>query len=147
MRAVKKMTQKKIKFKEGKPFYDIVKRRKQSREYFIKWMQDNADVIVCDETIDVKKMSFIQFKYVPHGRRAKGEITKGEIYERLAILFQGLGMANGFEYGAESFFRYISSNEHSNLATDPKVLKREIMRYIQYDRDKKKLVGINCNSK
>ena len=77
----------------------------------------------------------------------KGEITKGEIYERLAILFRGLGMANGFEHGAESFYVYISSNDHSNLATTPKVLKREIMRYIQYDRDKKKLVGINCNSK
>ena len=147
MRAVRNMAKKKIVFKSNKPFYDIIKRRKQCREYFVKWMQDNADVIVSDETCDVKKRSFIQFNYVPHGRRAKGEITKGEIYERLAILFRGLGMANGFEHGAESFYVYISSNDHSNLATTPKVLKREIMRYIQYDRDKKKLVGINCNSK
>ncbi len=55
-------------------------------------------------------------------------------------------MAGGFEYGAESFYRYIASNEHSNLATAPNVLKREIMRYIQYIRDKQKLVEIKCNS-
>ena len=146
MRAVKNMVKRK-EYKSNKPFYDIIKRRKQCRDYFIKWIQDNADVIVSDETCDVKKKSFIQFNYVPHGRRAKGEITKGEIYERLTILFRGLGMADGFENGAESFYRYISSHEHSNLATSPNVLKREIMRYIQYNREEEKLVGINCNSK
>lgn len=111
MRAVRNMVKKKIVIKSNKAFYDIVKRRKQCREYFIKWMQDNDDVIVSDDTCDVKKRSFIHFNYVPHGRRAKGKITKGEIYERLAILFRGLGMADGFEHGAESFYRYISYSQ------------------------------------
>lgn len=49
------MVKKKIVIKSNKAFYDIVKRRKQCCEYFIKWMQDNDDVIVSDETCDVKK--------------------------------------------------------------------------------------------
>lgn len=123
---------KKKNFQNTKPFYGIIKRRKQCRDYFIKWMKDNDDIIDRDETCDVKEMSYVHFNYVPHGRRAKGDITKGTIYERLAKLCISLGMSDGFEYGAESFFRYISSNEHSNLAIAPKVLKREIMRYVQY---------------
>ena len=129
------MTKKKIHFKRTKAFYDIIKRRKQSREYFIQWMKDNADIMICDENCDFTRLSYIHFNYVPHGRRYQGNITKGVIYERLAMLFVGLGQTDGFEYGAESFYRYISSSEHSNLATEPKVLKREIMRYIQYIRD------------
>ena len=130
------MATKKICFKRTKAFYEIIKRRKQCREYFIRWMDDNTDIMIRDKNCDVTELSYIKFYYVPHGRQAQKEITKGVIYERLAILFCGLGMAEGFEYGAESFFRYITSNEHSNLATNPTVLKREIMRYIQYSRDK-----------
>lgn len=130
------MAKKKICFKRTKAFYEIIKRRKQCREYFIRWMDDNTDIMIRDKNCDVTELSYIKFYYVPHGRQAQKEITKGVIYERLAILFCGLGMAEGFEYGAESFFRYITSNEHSNLATNPTVLKREIMRYIQYSRDK-----------
>lgn len=129
------MTKKKISFKSSKPFYDIIKRRKQCREYFISWMKDNADIMICDENCDLTRLSYIHFNYVPHGRRSQGDITKGLIYERLARLFVGLGKTDGLEYGAESFYRYISSNEHSNLATEPKVLKREIIRYIQYKND------------
>lgn len=139
------MTKKKINFKSTKPFYDIIKRRKQRREYFLKWVEENQDIIVRDEITDIKSLSYIRFKYVAHGRRSHGDITKGEIYERLAILFWGLGMSDGFEYGAESFFRYITSNEHSNLATRPNYLKREIMRYISFNREKENLVGIKCN--
>lgn len=127
---------KKIRFKKDKALFDIIKRRKQCREFFIKWMEDNSDIMIKDEDCDVTVLSYINFNFVPHGRQAQKEITKGVIYERLAILFCGLGMAEGFENGAESFFRYITSNEHSNLATAPSVLKREIMRYIQYSRDK-----------
>ena len=141
------MTKKKINFKRTKAFYHIIKRRKQCREYFIQWMEDNADIMILDENCDVTKLPYIHFNYVPHGRRSQGNITKDVIYERLAMLFVGLGQADGFEYGAESFFRYITSNDHSNLRTKPKVLKREIMRYIQYYREKEKVVGINCNSK
>ena len=138
------MGKKKISFSRTKAFYDILKRRKQCREYFIRWMEDNADIMKLDKGSDVTNLSYIKFKFVPHGRRSQGDITKSVVYERLAILFLGVGMADGFEYGAESFFRYISSNEHSNLATEANVLKREIMRYIQYNREKKKLVGIKC---
>ena len=141
------MATKKINFKRTKAFYDIVKRRKQCREYFIRWMEDNADIMKLDKGSDVTKLSYIHFKFVSHGRRSKKNITKSVVYERLAILFLGVGMSDGFEYGAESFFRYITSNDHSNLATEANVLKREIMRYIQYNRGRKKLVGINCNSK
>lgn len=141
------MAKKKISFKNTKPFYDIIKRRKQCREYFLMWMKANSDIIVRDETCDVKVISYVHFNYVPHGRRAKGYITKGEIYERLAQLFEGLGMSDGFEYGAESFFRYITSKEHSNLATKPSILKREIIRYIQYERATEKLVEIKCEGK
>ncbi len=129
------MATKKINFKRTKAFYDIVKRRKQCREYFIRWMEDNADIMKLDKGSDVTKLSYIHFKFVSHGRRSKKNITKSVVYERLAILFLGVGMSDGFEYGAESFFRYITSNDHSNLATKPSVLKREIMRYIQYNRE------------
>ena len=135
MRRVKKKKKKKIIFKRTKAFYDIIKRRKQCREFFIRWMEENADIMICDENCDFTRLSFIQFNYVPHGRRSQGNITKSVIYERLAMLFVGLGQADGFEYGAESFYRYISSNEHSNLATESKVLKREIMRCLPYIRD------------
>lgn len=137
------MGKKKISFSRTKAFYDIIKRRKQCREYFIRWMEDNADIMKLDKGSDVTKLPYIKFKFVSHGRRSQEDITKSVIYERLAILFLGVGMADGFEYGAESFFRYITSKDHSNLATRPSVLKREIMRYIQYNREKKKLVGIN----
>ena len=140
------MAKKKIIFKRTKAFYDIIKRRKQCREYFIRWMEDNADIMIRDEDCDITELSYIKFNFVPHGRRAQGEITKSVVYERLAILFLGVGMADGFEYGAESFFRYITSNDHSNLATTPSVLKREIMRYIQYNRKEEKLVEIKCKS-
>ena len=139
------MAKKKINFKRTKAFYDIIKRRKQCREYFIHWMKENADIMNCNENCDFTKLSYIHFNYVPHGRRSPNNATKSVIYERLAILFIGVGRADGFEYGAESFFRYISSEDHSNLATKPNVLKREIMRYIQYNRDEQKLVGINSN--
>lgn len=135
------MAKKIICFKRTKAFYDIIKRRKQCREYFIRWMEDNADIMNLDKESDVTNLSYIKFKFVPHGRRSQEDITKSVIYERLAILFLGIGMADGFEYGAESFFRYITSKDHSNLATRPSVLKREIMRYIQYKREKEKLVG------
>lgn len=138
------MAKKKISFSRTKAFYDIIKRRKQCREYFIRWMEDNADIIIFDENCDVTRLSHIQFNYVPHGRRSQGDITKSVVYERLAILFLGVGMADGFEYGAESFFRYITSNDHSNLAMTPSALKREIMRCIPYNREEKKLVGIKC---
>ena len=98
-------------------------------------MEDNADIMKLDKGSDVTKLSYIHFKFVSHGRRSKKNITKSVVYERLAILFLGVGMSDGFEYGAESFFRYITSNDHSNLATKPSVLKREIMRYIQYNRE------------
>ena len=140
------MVKKKIVFKSNKPFYDIIKRRKQCRKYFVRWINDNTDIVANIATCDIKKMTYFHFNYVSHGRRAQGCITKSEIYKRLAIFFLGVGMAGGFEYGAESFYRYIASNEHSNLATAPNVLKREIMRYIQYIRDKQKLVEIKCNS-
>ncbi len=136
------MTKQIKKFKRTKAFYDIIKRRKQCREYFIRWMEDNADIMNLNKGSELAKLSYIEFNFVPHGRRSQGDITKSVIYERLAILFLGVGMADGFEYGAESFFRYITSKDHSNLATRPSVLKREIMRYIQYNREKKKLVGI-----
>ena len=129
------MAKKKIKFKGKKPFYDIIKRRKQCREYFTQWMEDNDDIMDIDVNCDITRLSYIHFNYVPHGRRSNGELTKGVIYERLASLYLGVGQADGFEYGAESFFRYITSNDHSNLATKPSVLKREIMRYIQYNRE------------
>ena len=135
---------KKINFKNTKPFYDIIKRRKQCREYFIRWMEDNADIMKLDKGSDVTNLSYIKFKFVPHGRRSPNNYTKSVIYERLAILFLGVGMADGFEYGAESFFRYITSNDHSNLAMTPSALKREIMRCIPYNREEKKLVGIKC---
>lgn len=138
------MAKKKISFSRTKAFYDIIKRRKQCRKYFIRWMEDNADIMNLDKESDVTKLPYIHFNFVPHGRRSQGDITKSVVYERLAILFLGVGLADGFEYGAESFFRYISSNEHSNLATEANVLKREIMRYIQYNREQKKLVGIKC---
>ena len=138
---------KKINFKNTKPFYDIIKRRKQCREYFIRWMEDNADIMKLDKGSDVTNLSYIKFKFVLHGRRSQEDITKSVIYERLAILFLGIGMADGFEYGAESFFRYITSKDHSNLATRPSVLKREIMRYVQYKREKEKLVGIKSVEK
>lgn len=138
------MATKKICFSRTKAFYDIIKRRKQCREYFIRWMEDNADIMKLDKVSDVTKLSYIHFKFVSHGRRSQKNITKSVVYERLAILFLGVGMADGFEYGAESFFRYITSNDHSNLATEANVLKREIMRYIQYNREKEKLVGIKC---
>jgi len=147
LRRDETMAKKKIQFKESKPFYDIIKRRKQCREYFIQWLKDNADVIDCEENCDVTKLSFICFKYKPHGRHRNNDITKGEIYKRLAELYKGLGMAQGFEYGGESFFRYISSCEHSNLATTQKALKREIMRCLACCCNKEKLVGINCNCK
>ena len=136
------MAKKKISFKRTKAFYGIIKRRKQCREYFIRWMEDNADIMKLDKGNDVTNLSYIKFKFVPHGRRSPNNYTKSVIYERLAILFLGVGMADGVEYGAESFFRYITSKDHSNLSTRPSVLKREIMRYIQYNREKKKLVGI-----
>lgn len=110
-------------------------------------MEDNADIMNLDKESDVTNLSYIKFKFVPHGRRSQEDITKSVIYERLAILFLGIGMADGFEYGAESFFRYITSKDHSNLATRPSVLKREIMRYIQYKREKEKLVGIKSVEK
>ena len=100
------MAKKKICFKRTKAFYEIIKRRKQCRECFIRWMDNNADIIVRDENRNVIELTYIKFNFVPHGRRAQGEITKGVIYERLAILFWGLGMAEGFEYGAESFFLF-----------------------------------------
>ncbi len=140
------MRKKIINYKRTKAFYDIIRRRKQCRECFIRWMEDNADVIIFDKDSDVTKLSYIHFNYVPHGRRGQGQITKNVIYERLAQLFIGLGQTAGFENGAASFYRYISDKEHSNLATTPKALKREIMRYIQYCRDKQKQVGIKCNS-
>ena len=138
------MGKKKISFSRTKAFYDIIKRRKQCREYFIRWMEDNADIMKLDKGSDVTNLFYIKFKFVLHGRRSQEDITKSVVYERLAILFLGVGMADGFEYGAESFFRYITSKDHSNLATEANVLKREIMRYIQYNREKKKLVGIKC---
>ena len=138
------MAKKKISFSRTKAFYDIIKRRKQCREFFIRWMEDNADIIIFDENCDVTRLSHIQFNYVPHGRRSQGDITKSVVYERLAILFLGVGMADGFEYGAESFFFFFSSNDHSNLAMTPSALKREIMRCIPYNREEKKLVGIKC---
>ena len=141
------MAKRKISFKRTKAFYDIIKRRKQCREFFIRWMEDNADIMNLDKESNVTKLPYIHFSFVSHGRRSQGEITKSVVYERLAILFLGVGMADGFEYGAESFFRYITSNDHSNLATEANVLKREIMRYIQYNREKKKLVGIKCMRK
>ena len=141
------MAKRKISFKRTKAFYDIIKRRKQCREFFIRWMEDNADIMNLDKESNVTKLPYIHFSFVSHGRRSQGEITKSVVYERLAILFLGVGMADGFEYGAESFFRYITSNDHSNLATEANVLKREIMRYIQYNREKKKLVEIKCERK
>jgi len=141
------MATKIICFKRTKAFYDIIKRRKQCREYFIRWMEDNTNIMNLDKESDVTNLSYIHFKFVPHGRRSQGDITKSVVYERLAILFLGVGMAEGFEYGAESFFRYITSKDHSNLATRPSVLKREIMRYIQYKREKEKLVGIKSVEK
>ena len=147
MCRLKTMVKKKIQFKESKAFYDIIKRRKQCREYFIQWMKENADVIDCEENCDVTKLSFICFKYKPHGRHRNNDITKGEIYKRLAKLYIGLGMAEGFEYGGESFFRYISSSEHSNLATRKSNLKREIMRCLPYCHDEEKVVGIKSDDK
>lgn len=141
------MATKIICFKRTKAFYDIIKRRKQCREYFIRWMEDNTNIMNLDKESDVTNLSYIHFKFVPHGRRSQGDITKSVVYERLAILFLGVGMAEGFEYGAESFFRYITSKDHSNLATRPSVLKREIMRYIQYKREKEKLVEIKSVEK
>ena len=138
------MGKKKISFSRTKAFYDILKRRKQCREYFIRWMEDNADIMKLDKGSDVTNLSYIKFKFVPHGRRSPNNYTKSVIYERIAIHYLGVGMADGFEYGAESFFRYITSNDHSNLAMTQNALKREIMRYIQYNREKKKLVGIKC---
>ncbi len=138
------MATKKITFKRTKVFYGIIRRRKQCREYFIRWMEDNADIMKLDKGSDVTNLFYIKFKFVPHGRRSQEDITKSVVYERLAILFLGVGMADGFEYGAESFFRYITSNDHSNLAMTPSALKREIMRCIPYNREEKKLVGIKC---
>jgi hypothetical protein len=54
------------------------------------------------------------------------------------MLYIGVKKADGFEHGAASFFRYIASNEHSNLAMRPDTLKREIMRWLPcYGKEEK----------
>ena len=119
---------KKIKFTESKKFYDVIKRRKQCREYFmlwLRWMKEMGFINIDDDT-DLKSLSYIQFNFKPHGR--KGDVRKGDIYFCLAMLYIGVEKADGFEHGAASFFRYIASNEHSNLAMRPDTLKREIIR-------------------
>ena len=80
-------------------------------------MEDNADIMKLDKGSDVTNLSYIKFKFVPHGRRSPNNYTKSVIYERLAILFLGVGMADGFEYGAESFFRYLHIVLHRDILT------------------------------
>jgi len=124
---------KKICFKRTKAFYDIIKRRKQCREYFVQWMmwmKVAGFIDIGEDDTDLKSISYIQFKFKPHGRLS--DVRKCDIYIALAKLYAGVGMAEGFEYGAESFFRYITNDDHSNLATQPSVLKREIMRCLPY---------------
>lgn len=109
---------------------------------WLKWMREEGFIDFDDDT-DLKSLSYIQFNFKPHGRN--GDVRKGDIFSLLAMLYVGVGKSSGFEYGAESFFRYIASEEHSNLAMQPSVLKREIMRWLTGYGKGEKVVGNNGN--
>ena len=88
-----------------------------------------------DSPDNITKLNFI---FQPHARRGSGDFTKSEVYEAIAELINEVGGSDGFKYNLMVFYRYISSQEHSNLHVDYKALKRQLssMLHINYSGEK-----------
>ena len=88
-----------------------------------------------DSPDNITKLNFI---FQPHARRGSGDFTKSEVYEAIAELINEVGGSDGFKYNLMVFYRYISSQEHSNLHVDYKALKRQLssMLHTNYSGEK-----------
>jgi hypothetical protein len=80
-----------------------------------------------------RNITRLRFNYQPHARHGKGVFTKADAYLALAELISEVGGTKGLMHNLMVFYRYISTQEHSNLGVDYKALKRQLSSMIHYN--------------
>ena len=122
-------------------FWNLLTRRKKYYEAWVQWLDKNRDILIDGDEVDARTLSFFNFKFKHHGRHSKSEVTKDNVYERIALLLFVLDGSEGLIHGQEVFFRYIVDSNHSNLAVKNRTLKRAIMQVFSDKNALIKLVG------
>ena len=128
-------------YKPTTTFWNLLTRRKKYYEAWVQWLDENRDILIDGDEVDARTLSFFNFKFKQHGRHSKNEVTKDNVYERIALLLFMLESSEGLVHGQEVFFRYMVDANHSNLAVKNSTLKRTIMQVFSDENALIKLVG------
>ena len=128
-------------YKPTTPFWNLLTRRKKYYEAWVQWLDKNRDILIDGDEVDARTLSVFNFKFKHHGRHSKNEVTKDNVYERIALLLFVLDSSDGLVHGQEVFFRYMTDSHHSNLAVKNSTLKRAIMQVFSDENALIKLVG------
>lgn len=97
-------------------------------DIFCQWVnkQRERKLLLLDESDTPQTITCLRFNYVAHARHGRGRFSKSDVYLALAELIRVVEKTDGFEHNKMVFYRYISSQEHSNLHVDFKALKRQL---------------------
>lgn len=128
-------------FKPNTKFRNLLARRQKYYAAWRQWLDENQDILEDGEDADAETLSYFRFIYKKHARHAKAATNTDIIYERIAKLLLMLDRSDGLAHGQEVFYRYMSDQNHSNLAVKCTTLKRSLMQAIKGCHELKKLVG------
>ena len=128
-------------YKKSTTFFNLLVRRKKYHDAWAQWLDENRDILIDGDEVDARTLSVFNFKFKHHGRHSKNEVTKDDVYERIALLLFVLDSSDGLVHGQEVFFRYMTDSHHSNLAVKNSTLKRAIMQVFSDKNALIKLVG------
>lgn len=109
-------------------------------ETFSQWVdrQQERKLLILKEGEKADSITYLHFNYRPHARHGRGEYSKGDVYLALAELIKAIGGSSGLEHNLMVLYRYISSQDHSNLCVDYKALKRQISSIFGEDKSGEK---------
>ena len=127
-------------YKPTTAFWNLLTRRKKYYDAWMQWLDENRDILIDGDEVDARTLSVFNFKFKHHGRHSKNEVTKDNVYERIALLLFVLESSEGLVHGQEVFFRYMVDSNHSNLAVKNGTLKRAIMQVFSDENALIKLV-------
>ena len=98
------------------------------RETFCQWVERQRQVklMILEEGETASDITSLHFNYKANARHGRGGYSKTDVYLALAELLKAVGGSAGLEHNLMTFYRYISSPDHSNLCVDFNALKRQI---------------------
>ena len=108
----------------------------KSWEIFCQWVDRHKErgLLELDKDESPHTITKLRFNYREYARHRQDVFNKCEAYLALAELIKEVGGSEGLKHNLMVFYRYISSQDHSNLRVNYKVLKRQLSPMIHEDK-------------